>query len=116
VGMLVVDRVGRRPVERVEVEDPARRPGPPAVSGDDKAPAALWIDRITGGVGSPGSGGCRPVPQQGESGARRGLIGGAAVLEVVLEQHECTDQAEGTVNGALWGVRVSRAPEHTFVS
>jgi hypothetical protein len=113
---------GRRPVELVAVED-SSRPGQPAVPGGDQAPAALRIGRIPRGVGSPGSGGCRPV-RGGQTGlrkwngseARRKLLGGVAGLEIVLEQDECADQAEGAVNGADWGWGVSGAPEHTFVS
>jgi hypothetical protein len=112
----------RRPVDAVEVED-ASRAGQPADTGGDQAPAALWIGRVPGGVGSPGSGGCRPV-RSGRTGlcewswseARRRLVGGVAGLEFVLEQHECADQTEGTVNGGSWSGCVSGPPEHTFVS
>jgi hypothetical protein len=48
--------------------------------------------------------------------ARRRLVGGVAGVEIVLEQHECADQAEGTVNGGLGGVLLGDPPEHTFVS
>lgn len=114
--MVVVGWVVDRPVEPLEIEETSSRSGQPAVPGDDKAPAALWIDRIAGGVGSPGSGVCRPALGQRGSWARRGCIDGRAVLEIVLEQQECANQAEGTVNGALWDVGLSGAPEHTFVS
>jgi len=122
MGVGVRRRSVHRAGDRVDVED-ASRTGQPADSGGDQAPAALWIGRIARGVGSPGSGGCRPV-RGGRAGhcewtlseARRQLVDGVAGLEVVLEQHECANQAEGVVNGGSWAACVGGPPEHTFVS